>query len=413
MNPALRVRSALTCLFALGLCLSISAAQILAALLLIDWAFNAYRRPAGERWKRAHLGAPIVIFTGWALTTAIVHGTANVRDALSAHSSFLLFFWAAQTLDNESARRFFRWLCLGTVLAGLQGILQSVSGVNYLPVERVYSKPEFFDGWPLWIIKELALNNERAVGPRNHPLTFAESFIPGFFLLLGWLVFRVREQRASIGKSLLIAAGLGVVVAGILLAQGRAVWLGIGFGILVFGMSQGRKFCVKTILSLAAALVIVGVASPRMRGRLMSVATVSGGTLGDQQSKSMRYALWRDALTGIREHPVAGIGLEGTRLINIDPVLNRERVWTETHNLYLQFALELGLVGLGLFLWILVLIARMIYLSPARWRPAFAGLFAAFLVSGLTESWPKDKEVDMLFWTMIGALAALRRHEEA
>ncbi len=402
----------LIALFGLGLNLSISVAQLVAGLLLLEWGWRVFKKKNPIGWRRSSLDLPIAVFSAWAIFSTAVHGSANARDTLSNLSALLLFFWATQTANEESTQRLFRWICIGAALAGAHGVLQALSGVNYLPVQRTYVVPEALQGLPTWFTRELALNNDRAMGPRNHPLTYAESFIPAFFLLLARLVREVKENGVATKKNLLIVTAVGLICGGVLLAQGRAVWLGLGLGILFFGWVVGRRFFMMTALVLAFGLVAVAIASPRLRDRLLSVATSTGGSVGDQQSKSMRYTMWRGALEGIRANPVLGVGLEGTRLTVIDPVMQTERTFTETHNMYLQIALETGLVGLGIFLWILIIITRMIGRAPPAWRPAFAGMFAAFLVAGLTESWPKDSEVAMLFWLMMGFLAVVIRNEK-
>jgi O-antigen ligase len=81
--------------------------------------------------------------------------------------------------------------------------------------------------------------------------------------------------------------------------------------------------------------------------------------------------------------------------------------------MYLQYLLELGFIGLGFFIWILFLIARIFWTQDLKWRPIFLGLLATFLVAGITESWHNDKEITMIFWVMVGCAEVLRRHEKA
>jgi len=410
MNLGASIRIFVLCAFGASLDLSISATQIGAALLLIDWAWRAASKEKSGVWKAADLDFPIVLFFLWTGFTGIFRHSITMLDFLRNQSAFLLFFWAAQALDDKSTRRLLRWLCIGAALAGALGILQALFKINYLPDQRTYVVPAFFKNWPECIVHKLSLNNERAQGPRTHPLTYAESFIPGFFLLLGGLAREIRSARPSFLKMVSIGFGLALVVGGILLAQGRAVWLGLGLGLLVFACAVGRRFFFITVLLFGFALAVVAAVSPRIRGRFLSVASSSGGITADQQSKAVRFTLWRQAVEGILSHPVVGVGLEGARLTSIDPISHEQRVWTETHNLFLQFALELGLIGLGIFAWILVIIGRMVYRAAPDWRPAFAGMFVAFLVAGLTESWPKDKSVAMLFWLLIGNLAFLNQN---
>ena len=72
-------------------------------------------------------------------------------------------------------------------------------------------------------------------------------------------------------------------------------------------------------------------------------------------------------------------------------------VWTEMHNIYLQVGVEKGLIGLGLFLWFLAALGRVLWRAQER-DPTLAGVFwgfVALLLAGLTESWFNDSEVVM------------------
>jgi O-antigen ligase len=84
--------------------------------------------------------------------------------------------------------------------------------------------------------------------------------------------------------------------------------------------------------------------------------------------------------------------------------MSLERVWTETHNVYLQVAVERGVVGLGLFILFLASVGRLLW-SVARIQPALWGLFFGFLgllVAGMTESWFNDSEILMCLFFLVG-----------
>lgn len=69
-------------------------------------------------------------------------------------------------------------------------------------------------------------------------------------------------------------------------------------------------------------------------------------------SNQERLANWNQALGLIRAHPLQGVGL-GNYAFALDPSLD-PRAPVYAHNLYLDIAAELGLVGLGIFLCVLV-----------------------------------------------------------
>jgi hypothetical protein len=405
------VRPAFLALFALSLSLSISGAQIFGSLVLILWAVRATR--TRTPWKRSSLDIPLLVFYLWMVATALIKHTTDPWDAVMSPSAFLCFLWASQDLEEGELNFFLRWFCIGAAVAGAWGILQVVGGIDFLPNELSYRAPSFADHWPAWAVRKFALRNGRAVGTRGHPLTYAEGFIPAVFIFLAWALeaFHKKDFR----RSAWLGAGILLVAGGVLFAAGRAVWIGIGLGLLVFFFVRRRAFSGRAAFALFL-LLLLPLASPRIRGRLFSTVSPTAGSLrslNDQLSKDTRFDLWRAGLEQWKLHPIAGVGFKGARLVAIDPVTSAERVWTETHDMFLQNAVELGFIGLGLFLWVLVVSGKIIDGVSVFWRPVFWGMFAAFMVAGLTESWPRDKEIAMIFWLMIGLAQKGTANEKA
>jgi O-antigen ligase len=206
--------------------------------------------------------------------------------------------------------------------------------------------------------------------------------------------------------------GLGIVAVGggIIFAQGRAVWLGVAVGLVVVGFMLPRskifKFLFVAVVSASILLVFLPF---KIRGRMMSIYSHVSGSLGDQRSKDTRYELWKESWRVIKAHPVAGVGLKGAELHITDPTDGKPCVWSESHNMFLQNAVESGLVGLGLFLWILVLLFKAVFRLPADLKRTGLGILSAFMIAGLTESWHRDKEIGMIFWSLVGVLEVRRQ----
>lgn len=391
-------RQWLIALLGLSLCISISATQAVFLLVFVD-----------TLWRRKNLSGatllwPLLAFFGWLLLGTLISNRSAMGDALSMASAILFYFVIATGFHGKESRALLAWFCVAAALAGFLGLVQKFSGVNYLPNETVFQVPDSIKNWPKGLLEIIALRNERAVGPRSHPLTYAESLMPAFFLWAAWLGMKMREKNVSYFKVATAALGLLLVVGGLVFAEGRAVLMAIFFGSMIFGWFLGRRaFFTMTFL------VVVGFAlsfalSPRFRGRVLSVVSTQQGTWGDQQSKSTRYSLWTSAASQIADRPIQGFGVDGGTLVTIDPVNNTPRRWSETHNIFLQTALESGVVGLGLFVWIFICIFRMAVRLSGSVRAAFTACLVCFLIAGFTESWTNDKEISMLFWTLIGTL---------
>jgi len=71
-------------------------------------------------------------------------------------------------------------------------------------------------------------------------------------------------------------------------------------------------------------------------------------------------------------------------------------IWTEAHNIFLQEAAEMGLVGLGLLAWLFWTIARVFLNAPSPWKSSLFAAWGGLLTCGLTESWFNDGEPVMV-----------------
>ena len=72
---------------------------------------------------------------------------------------------------------------------------------------------------------------------------------------------------------------------------------------------------------------------------------------------SHRIVLWKEAIAIIKDHPFLGCGLN-TYSIVAPKYKIAEGGGIYPHNSYLQMAAETGLLGLGAFLWIIIILFR-------------------------------------------------------
>jgi O-antigen ligase len=112
-------------------------------------------------------------------------------------------------------------------------------------------------------------------------------------------------------------------------------------------------------------------------------------------------AIWTSAVRIWGAHPLFGTGSGGFRVVcpdlrygplhPFDPAL--PRCATHPHNIYLEWLADAGLVGLGLFLWMIVALGRRLIpgLEPARRDWAYCGIF----VTLIARLWP------LASWTSI------------
>jgi len=382
-------------LLAFCLPLSIAASNVAGGLALLSAAAVWALDPASRRYRWTGVEIPwALLFAAAIVSSLLAEDPSRSLGKLRPEYLILFFVLAAQAHTPGDARRSLSLYAAAAGLAGLWGAVQAAVGVNYSPFHRDILIPPGMEHWPRWFLEALALQNGRAAGFFSHPLTYAE------VLLLAWPLLLAGLLRG--GKALLWLFGLALVSAGLLVSGSRTVWATVPLLLLVWAVVRRDK---RVGVALLLALVGFGAAlagSPALRQRAASVAA-----LGKDPSSQIRWSIWKGSVDEMRAHPVAGVGAGGLR-VPTDVAPWGPRVWTETHNIFLQMAVERGLPGLAAFLFFLFALGRLFWRVP---RGDLAGaLFFAYvglLSAGLTESWCSDSEVVMNLYFLAGTACAL------
>ena len=123
----------------------------------------------------------------------------------------------------------------------------------------------------------------------------------------------------------------------------------------------------------------------------------------------------------IKDHPFIGVGVNTYMKAYSKYKIKDVGIITPdnpyAHNNYLHMAGEIGLMGLGIFLWIMVALfmeLRKIYLKTAQSsfvKNAALGLGCgiwAFLLNGLTESSLYFSKIVVVFWFVVGLSMSLK-----
>lgn len=122
------------------------------------------------------------------------------------------------------------------------------------------------------------------------------------------------------------------------------------FGKREYFLSRVRSMLVVVVLS--AAILLLFTQTP-FGARFSSIFSPSDG------SNQERLRLWEEAVDHISDRPLLGVGIGNYPLLIKPGISYREPLYV--HNLYLDIAVEIGLVGLGLFLGLfLIAIARLV-----------------------------------------------------
>lgn len=365
----------------------------------------------GVAWwrRRRALGAMASTPLDWPLGLLLAMGLVALLPSvdLSASLPRLLGLWFGvavflivfDVLTTEKRL----WL----VVSGLatSGMLLAVVGLVGTEWSRSDSQPfgGVYQRLPL-LITFLPRSDEGGLNPNKLaaalamllPLPAAVMlFTPGRLLRLCWGV------------------GTALMAATLVLTQSQSGLLAAGVALLALGVTRSRRFLLALPL---VGIVVVGLAwsvgPGALAGEWLSLSLVPGST----GSLSNRLAVWSAALSLIQAYPLTGIGI-GTfpdALARYAPRLASGAEVPHAHNLYLQFALDLGLPGLALFL---VLLAgalgatwRAVRLGPtARARGLVAGVacgLLAYLAYGVTDAIGPGEKPGLFLWLLLGTIAA-------
>lgn len=140
-------------------------------------------------------------------------------------------------------------------------------------------------------------------------------------------------------------------------------------------------------------------------------------------SGQLRFNIWQGAGKLIKENPVLGIGLDGYERLApdyqkrfYDPYTG-ELISVETHpyphNLYLTLWLELGLLGLIVFAWILVMFfkqgLKQLDQKDVIINTSIMAAMIVIVIHGLADTPYFKNDLAVLFWLIIGLLIVSKR----
>jgi probable O-glycosylation ligase (exosortase A-associated) len=314
----------------LRIALVAAAVAIVAALL--DGAMN--RRPL-RRTPTAF--ALVLAIVSWAvLTLPLSYWPGGSVAALTDHFlKAIAFFWLIATVvTTESRLRRFLWLLVLASLPLSLTALQNFASGSFLRTP---------DGAVPRIAGYTAAGSGLAANPNDLALMIN--------LLIPFAAALMVTSRRLLPR-LVAASALLLGIAGVIVTFSRAGFLTLAVMGLVGLLALGRR----RPLALLVAVVVLATASTMLpQGyfeRLSTITDIESDTTGSAQGR------WNDALVAMEvaaRNPITGVGLDQNVL-----ALNQERgaTWREVHNVYLQYAVDLGLPGLVLFLALFVSLFR-------------------------------------------------------
>jgi len=211
-----------------------------------------------------------------------------------------------------------------------------------------------------------------SVFPDSH--SFAMFSILAIPIFLGLALFFERSRRKRIFYWLMA----GLALWGIVFSGSRGAWLSIvpaaAITLCLFAKQIDRPLVKKALVSFFIFIFLFLASSfyPPLLYKFQSWQGSNASTTfsfferarsisdADELSNKGRLEIWRTSLKSIITHPILGVGL-GNYVTVLDENISAAKKGASAHNLYLDFASEIGIVG------VLVLIAIFVEIFYCSW----------------------------------------------
>ncbi len=345
------------------------------------------------------LDFPILAFLACNFISAFVaeYKWATVPEMGRLLSYVFIYFLTSRCLSgSDNIRSTFYVLALSSVIPCIYGIIQHFA---LDPIE--WAHPSY----------------ERVLASFGNPTYFAAYLV---LVIPITLLLYLDEDNALLKWGLLALAG--TQLACLLWTYSRGPWLGllvtlsVGFvfptflGARSFMLDRGMRIYVG-ILVLAVVVVAISIGGGIVERAKTSV------DMGDL-SNVQRALQWKAGYRVFLEHPIIGVG-PGALKIYMPEKLTPSFFYTgiataseHAHNEFIEVAAETGIIGLGIFLWILIVAFICAVHSPfgkALIPWVLAGAISGFLICNLVGVAMRYSVGAVYFWVFLGLLSGVAR----
>lgn len=351
-------------------------------------------------FARAKINAPMLFL--FVISCISLINSINYNDSFKGgilrltQYAFVFFILLKEIKDQRHINKVIFSICSGIILASIDGMWQVATGRDFI---RGYAT----------IINIGLLRATASFKDSNLLGIYLSAFAP---LVLGLSLYYFGKMK----KLAFIFVSI-ISLSGIILTYSRPTILAIYIALLFLSVvKQDKKIAVSLIIILLVAPFIL----PRSVKNWAKEVEYNPLRL---MCNDDRIAVYRNSIKMIKAHPFVGVGTN-TFMKNYKQYKEfpeyRNVVTSDymyAHNIFFHMAAEIGLIGLGIFIWLLYKLfieCRNIYraLNDDYLKIISLSLTAcliAFLVNGLTESSLYYSRVAIIFWYICGLSLSLKK----
>jgi O-antigen ligase len=340
-----------------------------------------------EHLRLFPLNIPFLIIFLWGLTSLSfsLSPILGVQELLRFFSIWSIGFLAYATVKSrDDARALFLALFCSAILPILFGIYQFMNGIG-LEDENV-SIPRIF-------------------GTFSHPNVFSLYLAT----LAGITILFLLSFTKDLKEKMWSAAFLLILSLTLLLTYTRIGWIALFLFLVLVALYRFRLALVPLLL---VPILLYAVVTP-IRDRVDESLTPTVDS-----SLTWRQGIWHDTITATRMDShrfVSGSGMNTFPLVS-ESIRGMKLGSNDSHNDFVKFFVEGGIIGLALFLLSLFLVGRALFLAirtgQGVLRSAFVLtgiLFLVLEIAALSDNVFKNTPVQWLFFITASILFALQR----
>jgi len=312
--------------------------------------------------KRVSLG----IFKGWIIDPILLFGLIVLNVKSEADFKKMIY-----------------GLVGGATIVSFWGILQAFGFSYLLPHQR--TDPSFLS----------YLASGRAFGPFESPNYLGMYLAPISAIALGQLLIsNIKTQNYFL--SFAVAASL----LALLFTKSFGAWLGFLVAALFLVWLHLSKEKRSIFWALLVLTIVIGMAA---------ILKYQPQRILD--SFSARKEVWQVSWFLIKEHPISGIGLGTFKQIytQVIPQIHFPPInWLQMHphNIFLAFWLNMGILGLLSFLWLLYLFFKNL-ISHNSYLIILIAPMVAIIAHGLIDTTYWKNDLSAMFWIIMGLAVIL------
>jgi len=383
----------------LGIFITVALSPILPTMALVGLSFMCaavflFHTITNEKFtfNRTPLNVGVIFFV-----IALIWGCINSFNSISSikqvlvHLSFVLFYFVLVNVIRTKKQ----WLALVKVfmlsafIVGMYGIAQ-----NFLGAVSTES----------WIDEKMFSDIKlRVYSFFNNPNVLGEFLVLTIPVAVALTWNKVKEGYRVIYGILLLS-----LAACMVFTWSRGAWLGMILAIALFLAISDRRWIFAGVVALFLLPVLLHfTGNTAIIDRFLSIGNTA------DTSTAYRVSIWRAAINMIRDFWVGGIGIGSDAFVTVYPSysLSGAKFALHSHNLYLQFWVETGVIGIVSLLGLLFGYLKTVFSATvvksikksdiAKILVALGAGITGFMFQGLTDYVWYNYKILMIFWIVI------------